>query len=207
MIVIDPTPSKTCPAAARLRRRDLSRFLSRAVRAIGLRGEVSVLLAGDERIRALNREFRHHDKSTDVLSFPAAPMFSARHAAGDLAISLETAMRQAAEHGHTLETEVKILMLHGLLHLAGYDHETDSGDMARQENGLRSELELPPGLIERGDSPVGQLDRQGKSPPSAKRAGELPVRVSKSRNSGSRKSRSQDSQSARSGSRASKSRP
>lgn len=184
MIAIDPAPSKTSPAGAGLRRRDLSRFLSRAMRVIGLRGEASVLLTEDERIRALNREFRHRDKSTDVLSFPAAPMFLAGHTAGDLAISLETAARQAAEHGHTLETEIKILMLHGLLHLAGYDHETDSGEMARRESGLRRELDLPLGLIERGRSSERRLDGQRKARPSATRAGRPRRNASQPRKSG-----------------------
>lgn len=112
-----------------------------------------MLLTGDERIRALNREFRHIDKSTDVLSFPAGPAFAAGGLAGDLAISLETAMRQAAEHGHGLQTEVEILMLHGLLHLAGYDHETDSGQMAQRESELRKKMGLPASLIERGRQP------------------------------------------------------
>lgn len=150
MIDIDPAPLKAIPAGASLRRRALSGFLSRASAAARLRGTVSVLLTGDERIRALNREFRSQDKATDVLSFPAAPAFASTGLAGDLAVSLETAARQAAEQGHDLETEIKVLLLHGLLHLAGYDHETDSGEMAQREAALRKRLGLPLGLIERG---------------------------------------------------------
>jgi probable rRNA maturation factor len=69
--------------------------------------------------------------------------------AGDLAISINTARRQADERGHSLGTEIKVLTLHGLLHLAGYDHETDKGEMARREQKLRAKLRLPHGLIER----------------------------------------------------------
>ncbi len=149
MIVLEPATSKIPSGGAALRRRELSRFLSCAIQAIGLSGEVSILLAGDERIRALNREFRGKDQPTDVLSFPAAPPFAAAGQAGDLAISLEAASRQAAEHGHPLQTEVKLLMLHGLLHLAGFDHESDAGQMARREAQLRKQLALPVGLIQR----------------------------------------------------------
>lgn len=151
MIALEPA-LKTSPMGAAIRRRPLSQFLSRASQAIGLRGEVSVLLTGDERIRALNRDFRGKNQATDVLSFPPAPPFSEGGQAGDLAISLDAALRQAVERGHTLQLEVQVLMLHGLLHLAGFDHETDSGEMARRENRLRKQLALPPGLIERGDS-------------------------------------------------------
>jgi probable rRNA maturation factor len=147
------TESEAVTAANRsaLKMRELRGFLSKAKSAVKLRGEVSVLLTGDETIRTLNRDFRKKDKATDVLSFPADaehPSAAAKQA-GDLAISLDTARRQAEEHGHSLQVEVKILMLHGLLHLAGYDHETDKGQMARKENALRKELNLPVGLIRR----------------------------------------------------------
>ena len=165
MIVLEPATLKTPAVGASLRRRELSRFLSCATRAIGLSGEVSVLLTGDERIRALNREFRGKDKSTDVLSFPAAPPFASNGQAGDLAISLDAASRQAAEHGHALQTEVKVLMLHGLLHLAGFDHESDSGQMARREARLRKELILPLGLIARTSSNARVKSSPPKSSP------------------------------------------
>jgi probable rRNA maturation factor len=76
--------------------------------------------------------------------------------AGDLAISVPTARKQAVEQGHTLSVEIKVLILHGLLHLAGYDHEADEGEMARRERLLRTKLRLPPGLIERVENPVSQ---------------------------------------------------
>jgi probable rRNA maturation factor len=83
-----------------------------------------------------------------LLSFPAAEDLRGTHA-GDLAVSLETAARQAGEHGHTLADEVRVLLLHGLLHLAGMDHETDQGEMAAREDALRAKLRLKRGLIAR----------------------------------------------------------
>lgn len=132
--------------------RTLSRFLREAQAAVRLRGQVTVLLTTDAEIRRLNRQFRGKDKATDVLSFPAAGPAAGQAAgniAGDLAISVLTARRQAFEQGHALLAEIKVLMLHGLLHLAGYDHEVDRGRMARQEKVLRGRLGLPVGLIER----------------------------------------------------------
>jgi probable rRNA maturation factor len=133
-----------------LRKTELTRFLSCAQKAVGLRGRVDVLLASDETLRRLNREFRRKDSATDVLSFPAADApGKGNRMAGDLAISLETAARQASEHGHSLEMELKVLLLHGVLHLAGHDHERDDGAMLRLEQRMRRELGLPAGLIER----------------------------------------------------------
>jgi probable rRNA maturation factor len=147
MIVIEAARAKTLPAASALGKRDLNRFLASAIKALGLTGEFSVLLTGDEQLRALNHQFRGKDKPTDVLSFPA--LAEAAEGGGDLAISLETAWKQALEHGHTLQMEVKILILHGLLHLAGYDHEHDQGQMRRRETLLRKQFGLPAGLVER----------------------------------------------------------
>lgn len=128
----------------------LMRYLREAQAAVGLRGEVSVLLTTDDGIRGLNRRFRKKNKATDVLSFPVEAGFGmAGDLAGDLAISVETAARQAAEQGHKLSVELRVLMLHGLLHLAGLDHETDDRAMARRERRLRAKLGLPLGLIER----------------------------------------------------------
>ncbi len=116
-----------------------------------LRGQVTVLLTSDAAIRDLNRRFRGKNKPTDVLSFPAADLVQDQEK-GDLAISVEMARRQAAEQGHALTCELKVLILHGVLHLAGHDHETDTGEMLRRERSLRARLGLPPGLIERAGS-------------------------------------------------------
>jgi probable rRNA maturation factor len=131
-------------------RRELERFLARARSAAGLKGSVGLLLADDATLKALNCNYKRKNKSTDVLSFPAAdgPQHE-RRMAGDLAISVETAERQAAEHGHSLAAELKILVLHGVLHLTGQDHERDGGAMERKERRLRRKLGLPEGLIER----------------------------------------------------------
>jgi probable rRNA maturation factor len=135
--------------------RTLARFLAQAQLAVRLCGRVSVLLTTDRTIRRLNREFRGLDKPTDVLSFPTDAAFPGEEKiAGDLAISVPTAQRQAAACGHSLAMELKVLLLHGLLHLAGYDHETDSGQMARRERTLRARLGLPQGLIERAHGAV-----------------------------------------------------
>ena len=124
----------------------LSRFVARASRAARLQGTVNVLVTTSQELRALNRRFRKKDKTTDVLSFP--PMFD-QGFAGDIAISADIAARNAKLLGHSAAEEVKILVLHGTLHLAGYDHESDKGEMARVERRLRKILALPSGLIER----------------------------------------------------------
>ena len=169
---LDPDPrrhSKASPGAVRGRiskrsalpwaerlptTRTLARFLAEAQKAVGLRGEVTVLLTTDRAIRRLNRQFRGKDKATDVLSFPATNRIPntkgiQEQEIGDLAISVETARRQGTVCGHFLGVEIKVLMLHGLLHLAGYDHESDNGRMARRERQLRARFGLPQGLIER----------------------------------------------------------
>lgn len=130
--------------------RTLARFLRDAQSAVKLRGQVTVLLTTDTAIRRLNRQYRGKNKATDVLSFPAAEPEKTK-AAGDLAISLHTARKQADVLGHALAVEIKVLMLHGLLHLAGYDHERDDGEMARLEKRVRAKLRLPQGLIERAE--------------------------------------------------------
>lgn len=135
-------------SAVELSRSGLGRFLGEAQRAVGLKGTVDVLLADDRTLRRLNREFRGKDKATDVLSFPAVEELAGEFA-GDMAISLDTAARQAREHGHSLRDEVRILLLHGLLHLNGMDHETDRGEMAAKEAKLRAVLRLKNGLIAR----------------------------------------------------------
>ncbi|MGA2020808.1 MAG: rRNA maturation RNase YbeY [Candidatus Sulfotelmatobacter sp.] len=116
-----------------------------------LRGTVNVLVTNSRELRSLNLRFRGKDKSTDVLSFPAPPLghAPAKQVAGDLAISAEIARENATRLGHSLAAEIKILVLHGVLHLAGFDHERDNGEMAREESLLRQRLKLEAGLIER----------------------------------------------------------
>lgn len=126
----------------------LVRFLGRARRAVGLRGAVNVLITSSRELRSLNHRFRGQDKPTDVLSFPAARDLPKAYA-GDMAISADIASENGKRLGHSAAEEVKILVLHGVLHLAGYDHERDNGRMARKEERLRRELRLPLGLIER----------------------------------------------------------
>ena len=126
----------------------LGLFLARAQRAAGLRGEVNVLVSSNREIRELNRRYRGQDKATDVLSFPTDGG-AGQGFAGDIAISAEMAARIARLFGHAPAEEVKILLLHGVLHLAGYDHESDNGSMARMEERLRAQLGLPTALIAR----------------------------------------------------------
>jgi probable rRNA maturation factor len=160
-------------AAARLRvnvacpdapaRRGASAEQAGAVRGLGpwlvkiapasARGEVCVALVSDARMKALNRQFRGKDQVTDVLSFPSAHSTSLRARArgflGDIVIAAGVAKKQAKAAGHGLNIEIRVLTLHGLLHLLGYDHDADDGKMARVEARLRKKAGLPEGLIER----------------------------------------------------------
>jgi len=143
----------------RISRAVLQKFLEEIARRI-LRGRsVLCLLTGDDELRRLNRQFRGLDYATDVLSFPAGvdDLSNVIEACGEIAISLDRAAAQAAEHGHRLADEIRILMLHGVLHLSGMDHETDSGEMAEAEIRWRRRLDLPIGLIERS----GQAGSRG----------------------------------------------
>lgn len=93
---------------------------------------VTILLTGNAEIRSLNRRYRGRNRATDVLSFPLeGPTLEGEWNLGDIAISMETAARQARAAGRSLDEEVRFLVLHGLLHLAGYDHERDNGEMNR----------------------------------------------------------------------------
>jgi len=130
----------------------LRRFVARARRAAGLKGGVNVLVTSSAEMKSLNRRFRGEDKPTDVLSFPAEPD-AQKQFAGEIAISAEIAAQNARALGHSPAEEVKILVLHGVLHLRGYDHECDNGRMARREKQLRAKLHLPLGLIERVTTP------------------------------------------------------
>jgi len=125
--------------------RDFARVLERGV----TRGKrFDCVITTDSELRRLNRQFRRKNTATDVLSFPAPPD-APKGYLGDLAISFDRARAQAREFGHATSVEIRVLMLHGVLHLTGLDHETDSGKMARAEARLRRRLGLPGGLIER----------------------------------------------------------
>jgi probable rRNA maturation factor len=109
------------------------------------RGTVAVAVVSDARVRRLNRVYRQQDRTTDVLSFPSDD----GDCLGDIVIAAGVARRQAETAGHSLQTELRVLALHGLLHLLGYDHEHDAGLMARVETRLRRRGGLREGLIER----------------------------------------------------------
>lgn len=128
--------------------RGLAAWLRRVAPARA-RGVVSVALVSDRAIRRLNREFGGNDAVTDVLSFPAAGPAVGGPLLGDIAIAVGVARRQAKEARHAMAQEVRLLALHGLLHLLGYDHHHDGGRMARVEARLRRKGGLREGLIER----------------------------------------------------------
>jgi probable rRNA maturation factor len=131
----------------------LARFVLHARRAARLKGKVNILLTGDTEMRSLNLQFRKKDKPTDVLSFPSeSGRIRNGVFAGEIAISAGIASKNANRLGHPAAVEVKILALHGILHLAGFDHESDNGEMARKEAALRRKLGLPSSLTERGAS-------------------------------------------------------
>jgi probable rRNA maturation factor len=131
----------------------LERFLLRARKAVGLRAPVNLLVTSSSAVRTLNRQFRSQNKATDVLSFPThafSPRSRDRRTpAGEVVVSADIALQNSIRLGHPVAQEIKILALHGILHLAGFDHERDNGQMARKESSLRRALKLPTALIER----------------------------------------------------------
>lgn len=141
-------------ASGGVRAPGLARWLA-SVAPPRARGAVTVALVSDRRVRALNRQYRRKDAPTDVLSFPAGEPDQL----GDVVIATGVARRQAADAGHALATELRILALHGLLHLLGYDHERDEGQMARVERRLRRAGGLREGLIERQHAPRSRSGR------------------------------------------------
>jgi len=145
----------------------LSRFVSRAQRRVRLHGRVNILVTTSRDLRWLNRQFRGKDEPTDVLSFPLQQ--ESATLAGDIAISADIARHNARLLGHSPAEEIKILALHGLLHLAGYDHERDEGRMAREECRLRKCLQLPMALLERSADPPRGRPRAKPSPSRAAR--------------------------------------
>jgi len=144
-------------AAPDVRPRAVARFARKLQKEIAGGRAFDTLIAGDAELRKLNRKFRGKDRVTDVLSFPSTPTGTTQARMpvlqdgllGDVAISLARARAQAREFGHSAEQEVRILMLHGLLHLLGMDHASDGGRMARAERRWRIKLGLPNGLIDR----------------------------------------------------------
>jgi probable rRNA maturation factor len=137
-------------------RLDLRRFARRLASDVAGGRGFNCLIASDAELRRLNREFRKKDYATDVLSFPSA---ESNGFAGEIAISYDRARAQAAGLGHSVDQETRVLMLHGLLHLLGFDHETDRGRMARNERRWRQALGLPPGLIERSRIERSRIER------------------------------------------------
>lgn len=127
-------------------KRQLKSFAQRLSQDIAGSRMFTCLVTSDHELRRLNAQFLQHDYATDVLSFPAG---TTEGELGDLAISAERAAAQAQKFGHSRLDEIRILMLHGVLHLTGLDHESDNGEMARAEQRWRVQLSLPNTLISR----------------------------------------------------------
>ncbi len=123
----------------------VSDFIARLSGDLAPGREFAVVIGSDDALRRANKQFRGKSESTDVLSFPD----DEDERLGDLLISAARAQRQARDYGHSVDDEVKTLVLHGLLHLLGYDHEADRGEMKREEERLRKRYRLPAGLIQR----------------------------------------------------------
>ena len=138
------------PGTGAAQTRGLGPWLARIAPARA-RGRVTVAVVRDKTMKALNKKFRRVDKTTDVLSFPSGqtPGGAPGRDLGDIVIAHGVASRQARSLGHPTRIELRILALHGLLHLLGYDHEVDEGEMARIERRLRRRAGLPDGLIAR----------------------------------------------------------
>jgi probable rRNA maturation factor len=139
--------------ASELKRRELAAYAEQLGREVAGGRRFTCLITNDAALHLLNREFRGKDAPTDVLSFPAGEAGGEPGPEiGDIAISIDRARAQARERGHDTATEVRVLLLHGVLHLMGYDHERDGGRMRRLETRWRAKLGLPAGLIERAGS-------------------------------------------------------
>jgi probable rRNA maturation factor len=117
-------------------------WLEQAIKILSVEAdEMSIIFTSDEQIRMFNRKYRNIDRETDVLSFPLGERnLEGKINLGDIIISIDTAKRQAQELGHSVDDEIKILTVHGLLHLLDYDHETDDGEMEKREQELLSFL-------------------------------------------------------------------
>ncbi len=132
----------------------LARLVARVGRILRLSGPVDILITSSLEMQSLNRRFLKKDHATDVLSFPYDRGGNGSSLAGELAISADLARQNARLLGHSMAEEIKILILHGMLHLAGYDHDDkhDGGEMSRKEDRLRTLLQLPVGLISRSQN-------------------------------------------------------
>ena len=123
----------------RFPKREIATFARRVLRALEVEpNDLAIAFVDDDAMRELNRKFRHKNKTTDVLTFPGD---DSTHL-GDIVISVDQARRQAAEEKHSLSTEVRYLVLHGILHSLGHDHETDNGEMNALEVSLRARIGL-----------------------------------------------------------------
>jgi len=120
-----------------VRKDEIRRVLERAAAALDVTGELALVFGGDALLRRLNRDYRFKDKPTDVLSFESHDQDMGL---GDIIISVETARANAVRFGRSLDRELEILALHGFLHVLGYDHETDNGEMEALEKQLRARL-------------------------------------------------------------------
>ena len=139
----------TGPAVPRFSRREIAEFIRRVLIALRVDDdihEVSIAIVDDNAMRNLNRQFRKKNKTTDVLTFPADDSDADPNAKGrplgDIVISIDQARRQATDQKHSLATEVRYLILHGVLHALGYDHETDDGEMNALELKVRAKVGL-----------------------------------------------------------------
>jgi probable rRNA maturation factor len=132
-----------------VRRRAIEGFARQLQDTVAKGRPFECLITGDAESRRLNLKFRGKDRPTDVLSFPSGKGLPACPSLGSLAISLPRARAQARAFSHSTEDEIRILMLHGILHLTGHDHETDAGRMERAEKRWRAQFGLPASLIER----------------------------------------------------------
>lgn len=139
-------------APSGLRRAPLEAFAHRLRERVTAGRRFQCLITDDGELQRLNREFLGNDYPTDVLSFPAAESERTPAGLGEVAISYQRARGQARAFGHSVSNEIRILMLHGVLHLMGMDHERDHGDMARAEAAWRHKLGLPTSLIERASA-------------------------------------------------------
>jgi probable rRNA maturation factor len=165
-------------SVAGLSEASLARFIRRAAAAVALRGSVNVLLTTNNEMKSLNLRFRGKSTPTDVLSFPPLSRLPLDFA-GDIAISAEMAAKNGRRLGHSAREEVNVLVLHGVMHLAGYDHENDKGAMARKEQRLRKSLRLPIGLIERSAKEESRTRISGRGNLRSAKAVQNPSRKSR----------------------------